>query len=177
MVTIDKLARALALAGAAMLAGCAGDALTSMAALPPGVPEGARTFAVSPSDEAAKAAVGTVEQRMRRFGFTPSATPDLLVEVSTAERSRGVGAYVPGSCGAEGPEWVEPAESKWLVGGGKIVTLNVRMLNAATKAPVFQSSSWRRVEQGTAENQAALLAAAALGSDPRRVAVKAAKTC
>lgn len=177
MVTIEKSARVLVLSGLALMAGCAGDVLTSAAALQPGIPAGARTFAVAPTDDAAKAAVATVEQRLRHFGFSPSATPDLLVEVSTAERSRGVGAYVPGSCGASGPEWVEPAESKWLVGGGKFVTLNVRMLDAATKTPLYQSSSSRRVEQGTAENQASLLAAAALGSDPRQASAKPAKAC
>lgn len=166
------------LVAGALLAGCAGDPNTGAIALGAGVPAGATTFALAePSDEAGRMAAPHVERRLRRLGFEPAAEPDLLVEIGGAERSRAVGAYVPDACDPATPSWVEPREDKWLAGGGTVLTLTVRLIDAQTGSPVFQASSHRRAAGGFNETHAEALAAAALARDPREARPAAVPHC
>ncbi|WP_213981581.1 hypothetical protein [Sphingomonas sp. dw_22] len=154
-------------AAAGLLAACTPKPVATVASLPPGIPAGAQTFAiVAAPDAGSQAAAPLVEARLRRLGYTPSATPDLRVEVSTAARARTVGAFTPGKCGASNPDWIDPPAEKRLFEGGKLLTLNIRTLDARTGMPLHQASATLRSDAGLAEAQAALTNAA-LGVDPR----------
>lgn len=168
----------LALVGAALLGGCASVPDGTAVSLDPGVAADDTTFAMlDPSDAGGKAAAPHVERRLRALGFEPSPNPDLLVEVSAAERSRAVGAYVPGECEPEDVAWVEPPEENWLIGGGNVLTLNVRLIDAQTGAPVFLGSAQRRAASSFDEAHAAKLARAVLSDDPRDAPRRAASGC
>jgi type IV pilus biogenesis protein CpaD/CtpE len=168
----------LALAGTALLGGCASTPAGSAVSLDPGLTAADTTFAMlDPADEGARAAVPHVERRLRALGFEPSQNPDLLVEISAAERSRAIGAYVPGECETETVAWVEPPEENWLVGGGNVLTLNVRLIDAETGAPVFMSSAQRRADSGFTGAHAAKLTEAALRGDPRKAPRRATPGC
>ncbi|MBO9622318.1 MAG: DUF4136 domain-containing protein [Sphingomonas sp.] len=160
---------AFVLASAGLLAGCAARPVATAASYAPGVPASARSFAVNAAaDDDSKAAARQVEARLRQLGYAPAASnPDLLVEVSMAERARGVGAFTPG-CTA--PDWTARSGKKWLMGGGTVQTLNVRVLDAHTSAPVYQGSASLRARSGSAEEHIAVLTAAALPGDPRQAA-------
>lgn len=112
---------------------------------------------------------------MRSFGYEASPTPDLLLEVSASERPRGVGAFTPDGCGAS--TWAVPPHRKWLIGGGKVLTLNVRLLDARTNAPVYRSSASLRAGGGSAAAYADELAEAALPADPRAAPKAAPARC
>ena len=169
---------ALAAAGAALLGGCASVPTGSAISLEPGLTAGDTTFAiVDAADEAAKAAAPHVERRLRALGFEPSPDPDLLVEISTAQRSRAVGAYVPGECSADAVSWVETPEENWLIGGGRVLTLNVHLIDAQTGMPLYQGSARRRAGSGFNEGHAEALAEAALAGDPRQAPRRAASDC
>jgi hypothetical protein len=168
----------IATVGAALLGGCASVPAGTAVTLGPGLTAGDTTFAMlEPVGEGAKAAVPHVERRLRALGFEPAAEPDLLVEISAAERSRAVGAYVPGECDPEAVAWVEPAEENWLIGGGNVLTLNVRLVDAETGAPVFMSTAQRRAASGFSGAHAAELASAALRGDPRKAPRRPAQGC
>lgn len=168
----------LALAGAVLLGGCASAPAGSAVSLDPGLTAADTTFAMlDPADEGARAAVPHVERRLRALGFEPSQNPDLLVEISAAERSRAIGAYVPGECETETVAWVEPPEENWLVGGGNVLTLNVRLIDAETGTPVFMSSAQRRAASGFTGAHAEELAKAVLRGDPRKAPRRAAPGC
>ena len=168
----------LAAVGAALLGGCASVPNVSAVSLDPGLAAGDRTFAIQDAaDEAARAAAPHVERRLRALGFEPSAKPDLLVEISTAERLRSVGAYGPGECSADAVSWVETPEENWLIGGGRVLTLNVHLIDAQTGAPLFQGTARRRAGSGFNEGHAEALAEAALAGDPRQAPRRAASDC
>jgi len=165
-------------AGAALLGGCASIPEGSALSLDPGLAAGDKTFAiVDAGDGPAKAAVPYVEQRLQALGFEPSQNPDLLVEVSAAQRPRSVGAYVPGECTADAVSWVETPEDNWLIGGGQVLTLNVRLIDAQTGAPLYQGSARRRAASGFDEGHAKALALAALADDPRQAPRRTAPAC
>lgn len=155
---------------AALLAGCAGDPNTTVMALGAGVPADAKTFALAePGDEAGRLAAPHVSRRLQELGYEPAADPDLLVEIGGAERGRAIGAYIPG-CDAAVPDWVEPREDKWIAGGGSVLTLNVRLVDAETGAPLYYASSRRQASGSFDADHAAKLAQAALAANPRRAA-------
>lgn len=160
-----------------LVAACAPRAVSTAASLSPGIPASARTFAVAAAPDAgSQAAAPLVEARLRQLGYEPSATPDLRVEVSTAERSRGVGAYTPGKCGAKAPDWIDSPYKKKLFEGGKVLTLNIRTIDAKTGTPLHSASASMRSDRGLAEAQAALTDAA-LHVDPRAAPVAAQQGC
>lgn len=152
---------------AAVLTACASKPISSAFTLTPGIPQNASTFAIAPTtDAASKAAVRHVEQQLIRLGYRLDASPDLIVLVSAAQHGRDVGALAAGSC--DGTEWAEQPGRKWFVGGGRVASLQVHLVDARSGKPVYQSSASIRSRMGSIEGYAKTLAVAALLSDPRR---------
>lgn len=160
---------------AGLLAACAPKPVATIASVAPGIPAGARTFAVvAAPDAGSRVAAPLVEARLRRLGYTPSATPDLRVEVSTAERARNIGAFTPSKCST--PDWTAAPAEKQVLGAGKLMTLNIRTLDARTGMPLHQASATLRSDRGLAQAQA-VLADAALRIDPREAPAAAPHGC
>jgi hypothetical protein len=150
-----------------VLAACAGRPVAQAFVLPPGIAAGASTYAISPpSDEAGQAALPFVDRQLRRQGFQPSPSPDLLVTIAVTERGRNVGAFSPDAC--DPSRWTQRAGKKWLAGGGRAMGLQIVFLDARTRLPVYRSSASMRTAGGSVENHVEALAAAALRGDPRR---------
>ncbi|HWK42848.1 MAG TPA: DUF4136 domain-containing protein [Croceibacterium sp.] len=161
-----------------LMAGCAGNPGVSAMPIGRGVPEGAATFALAePLDNVGRIAAPHVERKLRELGFEPSANPDLLVQVGGAERSRAVGAYIADPCDAATPAWVEQRGKGWLLGGGRVLTLTVRIIDAGTGAPVYQASSQRRMAGGFNDARIERLVDAALSLNPKEVAAPASPSC
>jgi hypothetical protein len=158
-----------ALGSAGLIAGCTPKPVSTVSSVAPGIAATPSTYAiVAAPDEVSKAAARHVDERLRGFGYAPAASPGLLVEVSTAARSRTVGAFVPG---CQGPEWTAEPERKKFFRGSKVLTLNVRVLDAKSQASLYHGSASLRQKGGGGEPHAAALAAAALPTDPRQAPV------
>lgn len=151
---------------ALFLVACAGRPVAQAFILPPGMAAGARTYSISPpSDAASRAALPLIDRQLRRQGFQPSTSPDLIVTIAITERGRNVGAYSPGAC--DPSRWTQQAGKKWLAGGGRTTGLQVIFLDARTGLPVYRSSASMRTGSGSAQSHVAALAEAALRNDPR----------
>lgn len=152
---------------ALFLVACVGRPVTHAFTLPPGIATGATTYSISPpSDAASQAALPFVDRQLRRQGFRPGTSSDLLVTITVAERGRNVGAYSPNAC--DPSRWTQRGGRKWLAGGGRAIGLQVIFLDARTKLPVYRSSASMRTAGGSAERHLPTLAEAALGNDPHR---------
>src|SRR5690606_3352076 len=136
------------------------------------------SFALAdPVDDAGRMAAPFVERRLREFGFEPSANPDLLVEIGAADRFRAVGAYLPDTCEAPALDWVEQRGEAWLIGGGRVLSLTVRLTDKKTGAPVYQATARRRMSGGFTTARVEKLVNTALKQNPREVTAQADPDC
>lgn len=182
-ITVREMARAGRIAvglvfTAALLAGCGKAPLVSAAPIGSGLLEQSTSFAFADAvDDASQMAAPFVERRLREFGFEPSVNPDLLVEIGAAERSRAVGAYLPDTCEPPDLDWVEPRGEAWLIGGGRVLSLTVRLIDKKTGAPVYQAIAQRRMSGGFTTARVEKLVNTALSHNPRKATAAAGPDC
>ena len=157
----------IALLGTVALIGCAdrpavvSDRFAPVSALEP------TSFAIEVSDnEAARAAVPAVVRRLASFGFKKSSKPDWRGIISASERSRTVGAFAPSDCDEN--QRILDAGHKWLIGGGRTMSLQILFVDARSGRTLYRSSSVRRTSNDSLQSDAEALVNAALLTDPRR---------
>jgi hypothetical protein len=182
-ITVREMARAGRFAvclvfTAALLAGCAKAPLVSAAPIESRLLEQSTSFALADAvDDASRMAAPFVERRLREFGFEPSANPDLLVEIASSDRSRAVGAYLPDTCEPPDFDWVEPRGDAWLIGGSRVLSLKVRLIDKKTGAPVYQATAQRRMSGGFTAARVEKLVNTALMHNPREATVTTGPDC
>ena len=160
---------------AVMLAGCASRPLVVSESLPPGIAAGVRDFAIeTPTDPAARAAAPAIESRLESFGFRKSSKPALLVLIGASQRQRDVGAFTASNC--EPRQWVIDPNQKWLIGGGRAMSLQVLIVEVRSGRTLYRTSAYRRTSGESVASNAVELAAAALSRNPGQVQV-AEKSC
>ena len=165
----NSTGRILVLAALALSSACATAPASISYIVLPGIRDRATGFEISdPTDELSRAAVPFIDTQLRRLGYFPSSSPDLLVTISASEHERAIGTFGPDGCSPTG--WIEPPAKRKLFGGGRVLRLQVSMIDFRTGRPVYRSSASIRVSSGQMTRYAAALTAAALGNNPRRAA-------
>jgi hypothetical protein len=105
-----------------------------------------------------------VARRLQALGFAPAAAPDLAVTVAASVRSRRVGAFTPAQCQKHG--WVAQRGKPWLIGGGAVQSLTVRIADRQGRT-VYAATASLRAAAGNAAFRASELVQAALPADLR----------
>lgn len=167
--------RKIVISACAMLvAACASTPAVVTETLPPGIAAGSPTFAVLPADAVAQSALAEVQARLQELGYRPSPKPDLIVSVALSGRSRKIGAFVPGACGDEA--WEAQRRKPWLIGGGQVTTLDIRMTDSASGRTVYKGSAALRTDSEPSPQLIPRLVSSLLAVDPRS-APPVATTC